>query len=434
MRNKGNNALLQAAMQRMQNFWPQASLGAITFAPNLLRMYYPYATPIDPANLRPIQSRFDRYSRWIPVAFRWAMFEWREEVWHRRHTRERLSQSHMVTTPDHLTSEFSGVRINAEDARRAELKKALSQFDIYVATGGGYMCDSDKRMLLDVFDRLEAAIAVGIPTVLVGQGIGPLKDLDLLARAREILPAVDLIFYRNRPNGLPLLQSFNVPAERLFLTGDDAVEMAYENRQPALGNGIGVSLRVAHYTQIEKGHIELVRQVLHTIAKLHRAQLVAIPISSAHHESDITHIRQILDGYERVSISWRKLDSPVDTIKRVRRCRLVVTGTYHGAIFALAQGIPVIGIARSDEYFDKLSELCDEFPGGIQVFRLGDAQLSEKLAGSIEDAWQRAEDVRPSLLASALRQIEWQHAAYQRIYELMNQRGRNLLQENDGKK
>ena len=51
----------------------------------------------------------------------------------------------------------------------------------------------------------------------------------------------------------------------------------------------------------------------------------------------------------------------------------MITGTYHGAIFALGQGIPVIGVAKSDEYFNKLSELSDEFSLGVQVlsFKFG---------------------------------------------------------------
>jgi colanic acid/amylovoran biosynthesis protein len=423
MRNKGNNALLQAAMERMQSFWPQASLQAITFAPNLLRMYYPYASPVDPSNLGPNRSHLDAYSRFIPGIFRWGLFELREEIWHRQHIRSHASHPEAHATPDTLT-----------DSRRRELKIALSEFDLYIATGGGYMCDSDKPMLLDVFDRLEAAVAAGTPTILVGQGIGPLRDPELLARAHSLLPAVNLIFYRNKRNGLPLLQSFGISPERLFLTGDDAVKMVYENRQPVPGNGIGVSLRVAHYTQIEKGHIDQVRQVIHTIARLHRAELIAVPISSARHESDIRYIRQILDGYAPVSIGWRKLESPLDSIRRVSRCRLVVTGTYHGAIFALAQGIPVVGIARSDEYFNKLSELCDEFPEGIQVVHFGDSQLAEKLSKSIEDAWQRAEWIRPILWSAAQRQINWQHTAYQRIYELINPRPLNQQQENNGEK
>lgn len=284
------------------------------------------------------------------------------------------------------------------------------------------MCDSDKPLLLGVFDRLEAAIARGIPTVMVGQGVGPLQDPELLARAREILPAVDLILYRNQRIGLPLLHSLGVPPERIMLTGDDAIGMAYEARPSSWENGIGVSLRVAHYTQVEKRHIDVVRTVLHRAARDRKAQLIAVPISSAPHESDITYIKQILAGYNRTSIGWRKLDTPLDAIKRAGKCRVMVTGTYHGAIFALAQGVPVIGVAKSAEYFNKLSELADEFGLGCQVFRLDDEQLPDKLSTAIDNAWLSVKEIRPTLLAAAARQIEWQQAAYLHLYKLVASR------------
>ena len=100
----------------------------------------------------------------------------------------------------------------------------------------------------------------------------------------------------------------------------------------------------------------------------------------------------------------------------------MVTGTYHGAIFALAQGIPVVGVANSDEYFNKLSELSDGFGSGCQVFHLEDEQLADKLRKAIDNAWSSAEIIKPALLESAVRQIDLQKAAYQRIYELVSGR------------
>ena len=106
----------------------------------------------------------------------------------------------------------------------------------------------------------------------------------------------------------------------------------------------------------------------------------------------------------------------------------MITGTYHGAIFSLAQGVPVIGVAKSREYFDKLSELADEFGPSCHVILLGDEQVSEKLAAAIDKAWSTAEDLRPDLLRVAARQVEQQHSAYQLIFELVTARMK------DGKK
>ena len=143
-------------------------------------------------------------------------------------------------------------------------------------------------MLGKVFDRLEAANAAGVPTAMVGQGIGPINDLQLLARAREILPTVGFILYRNQRYGYPLLEFLNVLQEKIFLTGDDAIEMTYNERTDHLGNGIGISLRFAHYTQVTSSDLDTLRVVLYTSAQKHNAPLVAAPISSYYQELDMT--------------------------------------------------------------------------------------------------------------------------------------------------
>ena len=46
----------------------------------------------------------------------------------------------------------------------------------------------------------------------------------------------------------------------------------------------------------------------------------------------------------------------------------------------------------------------------------------EKLEGAIDYAWVHAEELRPQLLESARCQIEWGHAGYHRIFELVESR------------
>jgi polysaccharide pyruvyl transferase WcaK-like protein len=55
----------------------------------------------------------------------------------------------------------------------------------------------------------------------------------------------------------------------------------------------------------------------------------------------------------------------------VSRCRVVVTGSYHAGVFALAQGIPVVATAASRYYHDKFSGLADLFGGGGDIVDVG---------------------------------------------------------------
>jgi colanic acid/amylovoran biosynthesis protein len=127
-----------------------------------------------------------------------------------------------------------------------------------------------------------------------------------------------------------------------------------------------------------------------------------------------------MKGYNHIiEADWGRFAAPLETIKKTGHCRLVVTATFHAAVFALAQGIPVVALANSTMYEGKLLGLADEFGSGCKVVLLDDEQLKEKLTNAIDTTWQSAEQVRPQLLQAAIRQIETGQAAYQRIFELV---------------
>ncbi|MCS6926703.1 MAG: polysaccharide pyruvyl transferase family protein, partial [Candidatus Binatia bacterium] len=107
-----------------------------------------------------------------------------------------------------------------------------------------------------------------------------------------------------------------------------------------------------------------------------------------------------------------------------KRCRIVVVGSYHAAVFALAMGIPAVCLANSSYYRDKFLGLAHQFGEGCRVIFLDDADFPTKLTSEIDWAWRRACVLRPELLAAAERQVALSHAAYQRIYELIMSRGK----------
>jgi colanic acid/amylovoran biosynthesis protein len=107
-------------------------------------------------------------------------------------------------------------------------------------------------------------------------------------------------------------------------------------------------------------------------------------------------------------------------IEQVKRCRVVVTGSYHPAVFALSQGIPVVGLARSEYYLQKFLGLADQFGAGIEIVSSDVEQLPGKLTTAIGSAWRSAETVFPALLDAAWRQIQSGQRYYQRLYQLAN--------------
>jgi polysaccharide pyruvyl transferase WcaK-like protein len=298
--------------------------------------------------------------------------------------------------------------------------------DLLVATGGQYLADVVRYLAFCVLGRLDLAIQRGIPTVMVGQGIGPIEDSELIARAREVLPKVDVILIREKMYAPHLFASLGVSPERLFLTGDDAVEMAYDARSDGFGKEIGIGMRVTHYSEIEDDHLVALRQTLSEASRKHEARLMPIPISHHEFELDDQVIRYISAGKLARDRGLHVLDSPLDIIKKTGKCRVVVTGAYHPAVFALAQGIPAVCLSKSDHYANKFIGLADLFGRGCQVVFFDDVQFKEKLGDAIDFAWRSAETVRPELLEAARSQVEWGHAGYQRVHDLVDFKYHNV--------
>lgn len=437
-RNKGNVALLQAAVSRLTMLWPDAEISVLTEAPYLMKLYCPTAYPV---SVHPWQNwshkrgQFEKFNRPIPRHALHILLELREAVWHHyptlvsgdwrqgikkligRNNREQVDEPEIESGS--VESVFGSDLV---EGKSQDFLEALINADLVVATGGGYLCDTDKQYTLQVFDTLEMAIRMGKPTAMVGQGVGPLHDPELRSRLKKILPYVDLILIREPKIAQPLLDSLGVSMDRVLMTGDDAIQMAYEARTSGWGVEIGVNLRLARYTEVEQAYIEKVRPAIHQAARKYGSPLMALPISGHVKEADLEVIRGILKGYEKVSIDWRRFDQPLNMIDKIGHCRLVVTGAFHPAVFALAQGIPVVGLVKSVTYIDKFSALRDEFGPACQLIHLDDEQLSDKLIAAIDTAWGSAEQVRPQLLDAAVRQIEWGNAGYQRLYDIVASR------------
>ena len=85
-RNKGNVALLQAAVARLSSLWPAAQIEVLTEAPHLLKHYCP---TVHPVGVHPWQdwsdhqARFARMQQTVLPAARYLALEVREEVRHR---------------------------------------------------------------------------------------------------------------------------------------------------------------------------------------------------------------------------------------------------------------------------------------------------------------------------------------------------------------
>jgi len=410
--NVGDLAMLTVAASRLRELWRDTVIHVITSAPQIVSNYCGAVAcvPVSGRRLLLQDRLLGRLEKLLPspIANHWDRVERRLRFRHPALVKCSLRVKETLTGRD------------SRDA--AAFLSAVDSADLVVVSGAGVVTDAFSDNALGVLATLGMAIERGIPTAMFGQGLGPIVGVELRSRAANVLPHVRLIAVRERLSSVPLLLSLGVSPDRILVTGDDAIEMAMVTQ---LANSeesertnlkIGVNIRVAPYAEVEPVHLGILREALRVESQAHGAELVPVPI--AHRgQLDVRALHDLLADMVVDDVDGgASLDTPQRVIRRIRQCRIVVTGSYHAAVFALAQGIPVVALARSQYYLNKMAGLADQFGAGCEVVMLEPAaSLAARLTAALARAWDMADSVRPQLLARAADQVASGHAAYSRL-------------------
>ena len=421
LRNIGDIAMLQTAVERLSSLWPHALIEVITDDPKLLLKYCPRVKAV-PSNGRRIWFKNRKLSGGILGMIPRTAAERFSGIWPLiRNHRPAVARALLK-----LNAKYRGIDKEIDDLDM--FLDALFSADIVVVSGAGFITDSFEDHTSMVLSLLEAAAENGKMTAMLSQGIGPIENELYRARVKKVLASVNLIAIREKRTSLPLLNSLEIGNGNLIVTGDDAIEKAYSLRASQPGNAIGVNTRVAKYSGVEGYHVQMIRLVLQEEASNLRCPLIGLPILLRDKKtSDIHTIKRILDGYND-SDGLELLYHPEEVMERTAKCRVVVTGSYHPAVFALSQGTPVVAFYNSPYYKDKFLGLAEQFGCGCEVISLNDKRFMSHLTEAINDAWLLAEELRPKLLEAAEKQIEAGTEAYNRLYEMLESRQSEIEQ------
>lgn len=407
----GDLAMLQVTVSRLRNLWPEAAIQIFTSRPDLLEKYCPEAIPLIPAHSNMKFSILSAYlekalksKRAVEIA---SKLEWK------LHKKLPYITQAILQRKVQRLSRYSG--------NFKELIRLIEDADLVIASGGGYITDCFQSKAANTLEILNLATWLNKPTVILGQGIGPLQNSDLKHKAKIVLPRLDLITLRESKASLPLLNSLGVSNQSTITTGDDAIELVYTARTPTLGSGIGINLRITGYSNIgnEQDVIEKLRLTIQEFAREKDAALVPIPIANRPTENDPESIRKLLKNYDDSSDGGQALDTPLKVIKEIRHCRIVVTASYHAGVFAMSQGVPAICLAKSEYYVNKFTGLAEQFGNGCELLLLSEPEFVVKLVKSVYKAWNTADQTRKDLLAAASRQVELSQSAYEKVYQLV---------------
>lgn len=416
--NMGDVSMLQIAVDRLRNLLPDASIEVLTDSPENLKRFCPDAVPLENRGRALWFSNAVLPRRVGELVPEWSvgLFGWLKKAIRRRYPN--LLKAILVRRYEKEN--------RATDAKEVlDFASALQRADLVLICGAGGFYDGCQTWSMEILDLVENAIQRKIPVVMLGQGFGPLSDSIVLERAASILPHVEMITLRGGRESQPILRSLGVAESKIQTTGDEAVELAYGARTAEPGIGLGVGLRFGASATVDDDELESLRSVLQSFARGHNVPLIPLPIAIQNYTRDDLAIKRVLSGFDDESDGGKTLDSPLKVIRQAGRCRVVVTGAYHAAVFALAQGIPVVSLAKSAYFAGKLLGLADQFGEGCQTVLLTEAGWPERLSRAIENAWKRADEFRQPLREAALRQIELTRDSYGQIRRLLEEAHEN---------
>jgi polysaccharide pyruvyl transferase WcaK-like protein len=405
--NLGDVAMLQIALERFAELWPEAEVQVITDDPARLRVVAPRARPV-PAGGRRL---------WFEDAYLTHTFHRVVAPRASEHARE-LEARFRRRWPggaERLVRARAAIRRD-DTGPLDDFLLALERADVVVSTGAGAITDVFKPLALSILDLLATAKSRGATTAILGHGIGPIANPALLERARSVLPTLDLLTLREGELGPPLLAELGVDEGRVHVTGDDAIELAFRDPSAAAhGSGIGFNVRVARYSGAARTALVDVAEGVRAAAAALGAPVVPIPISWYPGEADAEHIAALLDHDAPASTPAL----PRDVIASIGDCRAVVTSSYHAAVFALAQGRTAVCLTGSSYYDAKFLGLAALFDGGVTIVPLREEARASRVAAAIEAAVATADEQRPRLRTLATRQIEAGRAAYRLLGEIV---------------
>lgn len=395
--NIGDTAMLQVAVMRIRARWPDACVTvhltdraalarldrkAHALSPRGARAWTPEAVLAAPA--RPLRRTRALVGRAARVVRRRAPAGWRAGARLLDHT----------GVDDYLSA-----------VRRA---------DLVLLTGAGALTDAFARHAVRLLETLELGQAAGAVTAATGQGLGPLRDPVVVHRARAALRHTDLVALREPLLGAQLLRAWGVEPHRWTVTGDDALALLDHRLGPAAGISLGVCLRRAAYARVDDATLRRTREAVRSFADAAGVPITGVPVSRHPHEDDA----DVLEGLVLPGDEPRSPDALID---RVRRCRAVLTGSYHAAVFALGSGVPVVALAGSPYYLHKFAGLQALFGDSCQVVVPGPL-LEQDLRAALQEAWDLGAPEREALCGSARRQVADSEAAYAEVFELADRR------------
>ena len=298
----------------------------------------------------------------------------------------------------------------------------LDSADAVIATGGGYFTDSFEQHALGILINLASAQSMSTPTACFGQGIGPIHSKALKECVGTVLSKCNTLLLREDFQSSKSLKELGISSDQFSLTGDDALELIPDTQTTSSASTdkicIGLTIRCADYSGVRSDRIAFLKNELEDLSDEYSCSFCPLPIDLLDPESnDMTHALQMLENLP-ITDDFAKPESPEDVIRTAGVCSVNITGSYHSALFAIAQGVPVVAVQSNDYYAGKFGGLESLFPNSIHRYNpntAGDGILKELISAALETP----ENIRESWISISSKLREKGREGYHKFFDAL---------------
>ena len=402
--NVGDIAMLQTTVERLRSRFPGCEIAVVTEQAERLSAILPDVEPVPSSPwFRLRVMPVPKFAEWWRLTRR---VRWREVLLAGRFPR----LARLGKRLDHWATP-------AERANAARFYREVERADAVVAAGGGYVNDFYHEHAWKVLATLNLAQGLGKPTAMFGIGLGPVTRTDVLQHGGPVLRRLDLLALRESELGPPTAQAMGRPSNRV--TGDDAIYLAYKTQLSSDRRHLGVNLRLAGDSEVPAAAVERVRgAIADVVAAREATPLPTVIRTSASPDNDVDAAKLLIDDVSAIEAA-SAVRSPHDAFARLASCRVVITGAYHNAVFALSMGIPVIGLYKSEYYSAKLNGVARQFGVGMSTLPLDADDLRERVTAEALRLWDEADNLHEPIRQAAAAQIAAADEAYDAFFSLL---------------
>lgn len=410
--NAGDLSMLKVCIDRLQSHFPDDNIFTVTEAPDSLKLIN---------------------NKTIPVSLLKGKVLWLQErnILGGLHKVLPIKNSVIDSFESSIRRDFNSLAMyriskhigpDSKDlSHLQDYMQLIDSIDFAIVSGGGFITDSFEDHAIRLLETIYLILKRGKKVAFLGQGIGPINSPKLKKMALKVFPLVTMFTLRESVKGPILLTSLGVKPSKIIVTGDDAIELAATGREHTLGENLGFNIRIASYAAVENDSGNRLVKILQEHVKTFKSSIIPVPISW--HEKDLQNALNLLATGNNDDYSYDEaddLESIDGLIKQISKCRVVVTGSYHAAVFALAQGVPVIAVANTEYYVDKFNGLLNMFNGGLKIVVLNQPNWENLLKTFLNEFWINAQSLKESLIVQADKQIELSKKAYSDFFKLVD--------------